>query len=76
MESERRIEPQNNRDRQQLSEGGPGAFQYGCQRTSGVGRNSFRGPRFWQTHPELPFFGTSPGALEGRVVELQARFSF
>jgi hypothetical protein len=86
-----------------------------------VGRNSFRGPRFFQTdlsfaknihmpffahessnlelrgyffnifnqlnlqplnfsaqgtHPELNFFGTSAGALAGRIVELQARFSF
>jgi hypothetical protein len=87
----------------------------------GIGRNSFRGPHFFQTdfsfakntrlpfffgetstlelranffnifnqlnlqpfsfggagtHPDDPFFGISPGGLAGRVVELQARFSF
>ncbi|HLK21462.1 MAG TPA: TonB-dependent receptor, partial [Bryobacteraceae bacterium] len=87
----------------------------------GIGRNSFRGPHFFQTdfsfakntrlpfffgetsnlelranffnifnqlnlqpfsfsgggtHPDDPFFGISPGALAGRVVELQAKFSF
>ncbi len=87
----------------------------------GIGRNSWRGPHFWQTdlsfakntklpfffgessnlelranffnifnqlnltpfsfsgggtHPDQTFFGISPSALAGRVVELQARFSF
>jgi hypothetical protein len=28
------------------------------------------------THPDQPFLGEAPGALSGRVVELQARFSF
>jgi len=28
------------------------------------------------THPDGSFFGISPSALAGRVVELQARFSF
>ncbi|HXS95166.1 MAG TPA: carboxypeptidase regulatory-like domain-containing protein [Candidatus Limnocylindrales bacterium] len=101
--------------------GGKAYFNTTASGPPGIGRNSFRGPRFWQTdlsfakfirmpfffgegsnlelrgnffnifnqlnlqplnfsaqgtHPELNFFGTSPGALAGRVVELQARFSF
>jgi hypothetical protein len=101
--------------------GGKAYFNTTASGPPGIGRNSFRGPRFFQTdfsfaknihmpfffgessnlelrgfffnlfnqlnlaplnfssqgtHPELPFFGTSAGALQGRVVELQARFSF
>ena len=101
--------------------GGPAYFNTTASGPPGIGRNSWRGPHFFQTdmsfaknirfpfffresanmelranffnifnqlnlqplgfsgggtHPDQPFFGVSPGALAGRVVELQARFSF
>jgi len=100
--------------------GGKAYFNTTASGPPGVGRNSFRGPHFFQTdlslakstrlpwfkenstldlranlfnafnqlnltpfafsgggtHPENPFFGVAPSALAGRVVELQARFSF
>ena len=101
--------------------GGTAYFNTTASGPPGIGRNSWRGPHFFQTdfsfaknihmpfffgetsnlelrgyffnifnqlnlqplnfssqgtHPELPYFGTSAGALAGRVVELQARFSF
>ncbi len=101
----------------------PGACYFDIADTGapGIGRNSFRGPHYFQTdlsfakntrlpfffgetaglelranffnifnqlnlqpfsfsgggtHPDNPFFGISPGGLGGRVVELQARFTF
>ncbi len=101
--------------------GGPAYFNITASGPPGIGRNSWRGPHFWQTdasfaknikmpfllgetsnlelranffnifnqlnlqplifggqgtHADQPFFGESPGGLAGRVVELQARFSF
>jgi hypothetical protein len=100
--------------------GGAGYFNITTVGPPGIGRNSFRGPRFFQTdlslakntplpwfkensnlelranffnifnqlnltplsfndpgtHPDNVFFGTANAALAGRVVELQARFSF
>ena len=101
--------------------GGPTYFNTTGGGPPGIGRNSFRGPHYFQTdlsfvkstrlpfffsesstlelranffnlfnqlnlqpfgfsgggtHPENTFFGISPGGLGGRVVELQARFSF
>ncbi|MBV9503545.1 MAG: TonB-dependent receptor [Acidobacteriia bacterium] len=101
--------------------GGAAYFDIKDSGAPGIGRNSWRGPHFFQTdlsfakntrlpfffgesanlelranffnifnqlnltpltfggsgtHPDLPFFGESSGALAGRVVELQARFNF
>jgi len=100
--------------------GGAAYFDIKTVGPPGIGRNSFRGPRFFQTdlsfaknthlpwfkessnlelranffnifnqlnltpfsfndagtHPDNVFFGTASSALAGRVVELQARFSF
>lgn len=102
--------------------GGPAYFDIKSSNgPPGIGRNSWRGPHFWQadlsfaknttlpfffgetsnlelrvnffnlfnklnlapfnfggggTHPDQTFFGIAPGALAGRVVEMQARFSF
>ena len=101
-------------------QGGAAYFNIKASGPPGVGRNSFRGPRFFQTdlnfakhthlpwineksdlelranffnvfnqlnlspfsfndngtHPDNSFFGISSSALMGRIVELQARFSF
>jgi hypothetical protein len=100
--------------------GGAAYFNLTATGPPGVGRNSFRDPRFFQTdlsfaknialpwfkessnlelrayffnvfnqlnlapfsfndngtHPDNPFFGISPGALAGRIVEFQAKFTF
>jgi hypothetical protein len=101
--------------------GGKAYFDTADSGPPGIGRNSWRGPHFFQTdlsfsknislpflwgepanlqlrvncfnifnqlnlsplifsgtgtHPDQPFLGEAPGALSGRVVELQARFSF
>jgi len=103
-----------------FAQGGAAYFDIKTVGPPGIGRNSFRGPRFFQTdlafaknthlpwfkeysnlelrvnffnifnqlnlaplsfsdpgtHPDNSFFGTSNAGLAGRVVELQARFSF
>ena len=103
-----------------FSKGGAAYFNITAVGPPGIGRNSFYGPRFFQTdlsfaknthlpwfketsnlelranffnifnqtnltplsfndngtHPDNPFFGIADSALTGRVVELQARFTF